>query len=178
MPVSSYVGKNEMVEHIQKYVDKSSWILDVGVGEGTYSTLLKPLGYNNIDAIEVFEPYIDRYNLPEKYSTVFLIDVLNFDFSKKHYDCVILGDVLEHIEPVAARKLIDTLLVSTDNIIISVPYNNVQGPYKGNVYETHRQPDLTPELFKQRYPEFTCIAEGKHHLNPAEHIGAWIWRRE
>lgn len=178
MPVSSYVGKQEMLNHILVNVKRDQWILDVGVGEGTYSMLLKPYGYKNIDAVEVYEPYIKQFDLKSKYSEVFLINILDFDFTKKHYDCVILGDVLEHIDKDNARKLIDKLLTVTENIIISVPYNNVQGTYKGNVYETHLQPDLTKEVFMQRYPEFTCIAEGKHRHNPLEHIGAWVWRKK
>jgi hypothetical protein len=32
-----------------------------------------------------------------------------------------------------------------------------QGEYEGNTHETHLQPDLTPDLMKERYPDLELI---------------------
>ena len=38
-----------------------------------------------------------------------------------------------------------------------------QGPYEGNVYETHLQPDITPENFLERYPELKCLFKNDYY---------------
>jgi 2-polyprenyl-3-methyl-5-hydroxy-6-metoxy-1,4-benzoquinol methylase len=57
-------------------------ILDVGPGKGTYSTLLNNMGYQ-IDAIEIWRPYIEKYSL-RKYDNVYLGDIL--EFNVENYD--------------------------------------------------------------------------------------------
>ena len=37
-------------------------------------------------------------------------------------------------------------------MIVAVPYQYEQGEEYGNVYEIHKQDDLTPEIVKKRYP--------------------------
>jgi hypothetical protein len=41
--------------------------------------------------------------------------------------------------------------------MIAVPYMYRQGEWEGNVYETHWQPDLTPEVMALRYPELKLL---------------------
>ena len=94
MPHSYHYGKPDAIDFILKNTTKDSKILDVGAGVGTYSDLLKPHGYD-IDCIEVYDKYIEAYDLKSKYKNVFCDNILNFDVSE--YDFVILGDVLEHL---------------------------------------------------------------------------------
>jgi len=66
------------------------FILDVGAGAGIYSNLLKPLGFNNIDCVEVFDNYIKDYSLSSKYKNVIVGDIteLDIDFpflGRSHY---------------------------------------------------------------------------------------------
>jgi len=181
MPVSSTIAKKEMIEWIKSKVGKNDWILDVGPGCGTYADLLIKENFNNIDAVEVYEPYIRDYKLVTKYFKVFNEDIRTFE-PEKPYKLLILGDVLEHLPQKDARALLDKWEKIAEHIIISVPYNNIQGEYKGNVYETHHQPDLNKEVFKERYPEFECIAEGFDPVYKArgvqyDDIGAWVWSK-
>lgn len=182
MPVSSELCKKEMLDYIERNVLKDEWIIDVGAGVGTYRNLLVPKGYNNIDGIEIYTPYIAKYGLNEKYKTLYNEDVRTFDFSKKKYSCAILGDVLEHLTANDAQELLKTLFDNVEHILISVPYDNKQGIYDGNIYETHHQFDLSDETFKTRYPMFKKIAEGedlegKKSGKQYDHITAWVWSK-
>ncbi len=94
MPVSFNFFKNEVGEWIESNIPTHKRVLDVGPGVGTYSDLIRHKGYQ-IDAVEIFRPYIEKYGLIDKYDNVYCDDILRFDISD--YDFIILGDVLEHI---------------------------------------------------------------------------------
>jgi len=149
MPTSTNYFKKETKDYIIKKYSKDSNILDIGAGIGTYSNLLKPLGYNNIDCVEVFEKYVNDYSLRSKYRNVFLGDITKLGIDFTQYDLIIFGDVLEHIEKSDAVKLLSKI----NNIpsIICVPFESPQGEHFGNIYETHLQPDLTFENFLEFY---------------------------
>ena len=98
MPFSTPVFKKETIDHLVNKFDSSSTILDVGPGCGTYSKLLKDVFYN-MDAVEIFEPYIEKYKLNELYNNVWNENILTFDFD--YYNIILMGDVLEHIRSLA-----------------------------------------------------------------------------
>jgi hypothetical protein len=155
MPFSTSYFKEQTKNYITKNFNKSIKILDIGVGCGTYSDMLKPLGYPNIDGVEVFEEYIEKFGLNKKYNKIIIGDISKLDIEFNNYDLIILGDVLEHIEKSVAIDLINKL----KNIptIIGVPFESEQGEHFGNVYETHLQPDLTLENFIERFDGFHPI---------------------
>ena len=126
-------------------------ILDVGPSIGTYSKLIREYGYK-IDCVEIYEPYITKYNLKELYDNVFVGDIINFDIS--NYDFIILGDVLEHIEEEQGIELIKKLYSKCDELVVAIPFNAPQGEWGGNIYETHLQPNLTHEDFLKKYEGF------------------------
>jgi hypothetical protein len=152
MPRSTGFFKNETIEYIVKNFSKSSKILDVGAGIGTYSDLLRPLGFINIDCVEIFEQYVVDYKLNEKYNSVFIGDITELNINFGDYDLIIFGDVLEHIELESAKNLLSKL--SKQNLIVAVPFESEQGPHFGNSYEIHLQPDLTLENFFDRFDGF------------------------
>ena len=154
MPGSYDYFKTEVRDHILKHLDKQSYILDVGPGYGTYGNLLKP-EYTNIDAVEVWEPYVDMFNLKNIYKEVHISNILDFDYSK--YDYIIMGDVLEHIDLKNAQNLISDITKLEKHCIVAVPYMYPQGSHEGNDFEAHLQPDITPDNFIERYPEMKCL---------------------
>jgi SAM-dependent methyltransferase len=152
MPYSTNYFKTETINYITQKYDKNIRILDIGSGSGTYSDYLKPLGYLNLDCVEVFQDYIDMFNLNSKYNLVINEDVtkLKIDFSK--YDLIIIGDVLEHISEYDAKSLLKKLSVT--NVIVAVPFESPQGESYNNMYEIHLQDDLTLINFFERFEGF------------------------
>lgn len=154
MPYSYPEFKNEIKSHFKKCVSNEVKILDVGPGAGVYSDLLRELGYQ-IDCVEIWEPYINQFNLSEKYDRVIIGDIRNFDFTE--YDYIIMGDVLEHLTFDDASILINKINNLNKKCLVAVPYKYDQGEYEGNIHETHLQPDLTPENMLEKYPSLNLI---------------------
>ena len=156
MPSSNEQFKDAIFNHI-KYIagyDNRLKILDVGAGMGTYALGLPEL---KMDALEIHQPYIDRFNLQSLYSNVFCDTILNFNYDK--YDYIIMGDVLEHIKIEDAIPLISDIKNKKIKLIVGVPHNMPQGSHftlNGEEWdvesEIHHQPDLTPRVMKSRYP--------------------------
>jgi glycosyltransferase involved in cell wall biosynthesis len=136
------------------YEGKKIKVLDVGAGNGLYGTMLKDIA-ERIDAVEAHAPYIESFKLEKIYDNVYNIDICDFELPIK-YDLIIFGDILEHIEADKAIALLDRLK-DIEQIIIAVPYNYEQGAINGNPYEVHKQPDLTKDIFLQRYPNYSYM---------------------
>jgi autotransporter strand-loop-strand O-heptosyltransferase len=160
MPYSFTYFKEEVKEWFLENVPTSKRILDVGPGIGTYSDLLRSLGYR-MDAVEIYEPYIEKYGLREKYDNVFIGSIVTFDI--KDYDFIILGDVLEHIPTNYAKELIRDIVNAKKECLVAIPYEMEQGEHEGNIHETHYQPDLTHEVMGERYPELSCIYRNEYY---------------
>ena len=154
MPYSYSLYKEEVKSHFLLNVLNSTSILDVGPGCGTYSHLLRE-HFPNMDALEIFAPYVEQFELRNKYRNVIIGDIRDFDISP--YDYIIMGDVLEHLSVSDAQKIINQIQELDVLCLVAVPYNYEQGTYMDNVHETHLQPDLTPELFSQRYPSLRWL---------------------
>lgn len=154
MPGSYDYFKSDVKVHLLNNVNVNSKILDVGPGYGTYGNLLKP-EYTNVDAVEIWQPYVEQFNLRSIYQNIYISDILNFDYSTYNY--LILGDVLEHISLSDAQLLISNITSSNKQCLVAVPYMYPQGEHDGNIFETHLQPDLTPVNVLQRYPQLSCL---------------------
>lgn len=160
MPTSYFFFKNEIKQWFLENINLSKRILDVGPGCGTYSDLLRSMGYK-MDAVEIWEPYIKAYNLQDKYDSVFIDDITRFNISD--YDFIILGDILEHLAYQEASTLIQSIKSLNKRCLVAVPYLMEQGEYNGNTYETHHQSDLTPEVMKQRYPDLKLLFSNQYY---------------
>lgn len=70
MPTSTEIFKDAIFQHIKTVAgyDPRLQILDVGPGEGTFGKGLQPL---RIDALEIYQPYIDEFDLKSIYRNVF-----------------------------------------------------------------------------------------------------------
>jgi hypothetical protein len=131
--------------------------LDIGAGCGTYSILLRDYGYK-IDAVEVWEPYINQYKLKEKYDFVYNEDILKMPIDTiESYDFYILGDCLEHFSIDDAQWILNFFKIKNKKHIVAIPYMMFQEEYEGNKYEIHLQPDLTPENMLERYPDLELL---------------------
>jgi hypothetical protein len=163
MPTSYPIFKDSVRNWILQNIPLNAKILDVGAGCGTYSDLLSGYGYK-MDAVEIWKPYIEEYKLNKKYGKVYHKNILAIDFViLDTYDFFILGDVLEHLTIEEGQLVILFLKQHKKQYIVAVPYQMEQGEYEGNIHETHLQPDLTPELMKQRYPDLELLYGNQYY---------------
>lgn len=146
--------KEEVVSYIKDNFNPDSTILDVGAGSGTYYNYLYR-DFKNIDAVEVFEPNIINFDLKNKYRNVYNTDIKDFKYD--YYDLIIFGDILEHLDIKEAQMVLKYALERCKQVIVAVPYMYKQGVEHNNVYEIHKQDDLTKENMKERYPELKLL---------------------
>lgn len=146
-------------EYVTMRYPPSTTILDVGAGRGKYRDLL--LEYTNVDAVEVFEPVVDVERLRDRYRHVYVADVVELVLAAEplsHYDVVVMGDVLEHVDVENARYVLDAFLERGSDVIVVVPYLFPQGEEDGNVHQCHIQDDLTIDVMSERYPTLRLAA--------------------
>ena len=141
--------KKDVRDYLKRAFYEDATILDVGAGEGTYYNLLT-YWFLYIDAVEVFKPNIDNYNLEKKYRKVYNCDIRDFKYD--FYDIVIFGDIIEHLEVSEAQEVLKYACEHSKEVIVAVPYKYEQGIVDDNIYEIHKQADLTPEIMEERYP--------------------------
>jgi len=156
MPHSTNIFKQEIVDFVKNKFNKTSTVLDIGAGCGTYADFFRNHFYG-MDGVEIFEPYVDQFALREKYKNLFVQDATTFDFN--YYDLIIVGDILEHIEESKGIKFIEHIYEKCNDLIIGIPFNSEQGVHYDNEYEIHLQPNLTNESFLEKYKGFRplCI---------------------
>lgn len=145
---------------IRKYLEgkflRTDSVLDLGGGDGKWGYVLGEY-FHNIDTVEIFEPYVERYNLKEIYREVFVGNFLDLDF--EYYDVIIMGDVFEHVTQEQATEWLNKVKDKCREIVIVVPFEYKQdwdGVYE-NVYGHHHQPDLTPKNMLERYPMLSLM---------------------
>jgi len=115
---SSDCCKPEILQWIRAHFPTAARILDVGPGWGTYARLLPE--YRRMEAVEVWQPYVDKYALEELYSVVHVGDALPFLATCDHYDLIILGDVLEHFTIADAQLLMERCRTKAKALVVSV----------------------------------------------------------
>lgn len=153
-------------------------ILDIGAGQGKYRILLPE--YEAVDAVEVFELYVERNNLRELYRHVYVCDVIRFvessAFPARVADAVIImGDVLEHLSLEHAQFVLECFRAYATEVIVVVPYEYPQGEEDGNVHQEHLQDNLTVESMTRDYPELTLMEVEVRDDKPFK--GIYRWRR-
>ena len=156
MPTSNNTFKDAIFNHI-KFIagfDNRIKILDAGAGYGTYARGIPGL---KMDALEIYQPYIDEYNLTSLYDNVYCGSILDFDYDG--YDYIIMGDILEHIVKEDAIRLIKDISDKKIKLMVGIPYKMEQSSRFNFLdkewdveSEIHHQPDLTHRIMKSRYP--------------------------
>jgi hypothetical protein len=154
---------------------RHSRLIDIGTGAGAYGELLRG-DYPNILGIEIFGRYVEDYALLGKYAQIVVADARTLGPETFTEAAVLMGDALEHLSVEDAKALIAKVQQCADLFIVVVPFMYEQGEDHpdvkrfGNPHEVHLQPDLTHEVFLDRYPGFMVLARD-------EQIGAYYWRR-
>jgi tetratricopeptide (TPR) repeat protein len=114
-------------------------VLDIGVGEGTYSTLYRNSFGSKWTGVEIHEPYIEQHDLKRKYHELLIGDAREVpNESTEKYSVAFCGDVLEHMTKDDAMKLHASLLDMCDYVVVSVPIIDFpQDEEEGNPYQAH-----------------------------------------
>jgi 2-polyprenyl-3-methyl-5-hydroxy-6-metoxy-1,4-benzoquinol methylase len=97
-------------------------ILEVGCGGGMTGKALRERGFEKIVGIEINEE-VAREGRPF-YDQIIIGDVekIRLPFEKEHFDCILYGDVLEHlVNPWQLLKDHQTFLKKGGTIICSIP---------------------------------------------------------
>lgn len=152
MPGSYLKFKAEIVDLLRRELPTGKGI-DVGAGAGFWADLF---GWGKLDALEVWPEYIREFGLKSRYRRVFEGDARSFD-RWDEYNFAVIGDVLEHLSVEDSKALLETLRKARIVAVVAVPYLSPQGPCNGNPHEEHLQPDLTPEVMAERYPELRLV---------------------
>jgi len=132
MPYSIRDGKEEIVNWFKHQHDIKT-IVDVGPGAGIYPRVLGDT-YEWI-GIEIWAPYVTLFNLHEIYKDIIIADVRHVILPKG--DCVILGDVLEHMPKSDAKEVLRRCEEKYPHIIISTPINGMIQSGAENPFEAH-----------------------------------------
>lgn len=158
MPASENGGKQESADWVISQNIKT--VLDVGPGRGTYANLFKArkVDLEILDGVEVWEPYIEKYDLNNKYTNIFIADIR--DWGNFKYDLVIFGDVLEHMTKEEAILVWEKTSKSAKHAIISIPtIHYPQGESGGNPYERHVKDDWTVKEVLETFPNIVSHLE-------------------
>lgn len=169
MPTSAWDGRQWVTARMAD--STVSTVVDVGPGEGTYSTLGRHLiWWADWVGVEIFEPYVDRFLLGQKYDHIMVRDIRTIPAESFGTDYLILfGDVLEHMPRQDAVDLIEHHRRFAHEIYVSVPIvESVQGPCYGNDHETH--------LHQWTFEEMSDLLPGAEAFKGAQ-VGRWWWRR-
>jgi len=93
-------------------------VLDVGCGSGLLSKTLLNKGYN----VTVIDNDVKAIEIAKKKGINGFVADINTWQTKEKFDCIILGDVLEHIEDdKSAMKKVHQMLEPTGCIVVNVP---------------------------------------------------------
>lgn len=166
MPSSSKEGKNIIAEWINDYATEIKTVVDLGVGNGTYHKFFSRknpvLRHCQWIGIEVYEPYIEKFNLKDSYDQIVNQDIRKIDYSQfSPIDIVFAGDVLEHMTKDESVHLIETLLQHSKRIIISIPIVHYpQDEVEGNPYEKHIKEDWSHKEMLETFPKIIRSWQG------------------
>lgn len=158
MPSSSKEGKKEIHNWLTEFSTNVNTVIDLGAGQGTYhrffSRKSEILKHAKWIGIEVWQPYIDQFDLKNIYDIIENEDIRLVDYQQfGNIDLAFVGDVLEHMTKDEAISLINKLLKNTKRIIISIPIIHYpQDEVEGNPYEKHIKDDWSHQEVLDTFP--------------------------
>ena len=128
MPTSLKQGKDIITNWVFRQDDIKSFV-DVGIGNGTYLHLIGEYQYK-WTGIEIYEEYIKRFELDRRYHKIIQGDARDIELPEG--DCVILGNVLEYMGKIEARKLFKKIDKKYKHVIVSILFDYAEPQRGGN----------------------------------------------
>jgi len=154
MATSVDEGKQTIKSWVIDLQDQIHRVYDIGAGSATYSKLFRrDLDLAHWTAIEVWQPYIEKYQLNLHYDQVINQDAREANLTLDSNTLVFAGDVLEHMTEEQAKTLVDSIISQGAHLIISIPIINYpQGIHEDNPYEVHVKEDWRHEDILKLWP--------------------------
>ena len=178
MPTSDAEGKDWSLDWFRYHLPNT--VTDVGPGEGTYAKLFRPV-HEGVwwTGIEIHKPYVRKYGLKSTktrtmYDELHVMDVREAPDHLFYRDCVIFGDVLEHVERDDAVALLQRAEAARAwNILVSVPIvDSPQGEVDGNPHEAHLHQWDADDM-----DAVMASLGGKVETFRGGTLGCWWWNR-
>ncbi|MFJ5964188.1 MULTISPECIES: class I SAM-dependent methyltransferase [unclassified Bacillus (in: firmicutes)] len=114
-----YHGANPVI--VNRIRDEWTSILDIGCGTGQLGKALKQEG-RTICGIESFEHAAKQAELELDHVLCGNIEQMTLPYRQEQFDCIIFGDVLEHLlDPWAVLKKVKPFLKKEGTILSSIP---------------------------------------------------------
>jgi len=133
--------KSNMIDIFESYIKDCDTVLDLGCGYKSPLEDLKEKKRYTV-GVDAFRPYIEKSIKKGIHDDYFVMDILDVykKFNSKSFDCIILMDVIEHLERIdVIRLLINIINISKKRIIVFTPNGFLQqNEYHNNIYQIHR----------------------------------------
>lgn len=168
MPTSNIQNIPPVLEMARSTGAKTA--LDVGPGHGKYGVLLREYaGVKEVDAVELWFPYIEDFGLEGIYRKVIRGDALHLtEEAFDPYDLVLIIGTIEHFEKEPAVKMLRRI---RGHVVIATPRNWMQ---EDHPIPTERHRSLwSVDDFAQRFPNRFRADETRSNLiSFIVHLGA------
>ncbi len=112
--------RHELLQHVPMTARR---VLDIGCGAGAFGNHLKQeRGVEEVVGIEIVEDaYLEAREVLDQ-ALLGNIEEMELPFDDGHFDCILCGDVLEHlIDPAGALRRLGRILSKSGVIVISIP---------------------------------------------------------
>lgn len=169
MPTSDPEGRDWAIDRLKDIT--TPIVYDVGPGEGTYSDLAKGWTDALWVGVEIWEPYIQEFDLDRKYDIVLNKDLLCTKLPRTPYT-LIACDVLEHLPRFNAVNFLNQAKEHAQHIMVSVPVVDYpQHVHDGNPFEEHLDQWSFSEMWDVLKPGGTL------HAWRGQTLGRFWWTR-
>jgi hypothetical protein len=161
MATSNWQNISLCCEIIRRFRPAS--VLDIGCGFGRWGFLSREMldVWNNkvdaaqwkirIDAIEIFEPVIGPWHR-SIYDEIFIGDATTVLPELSDYECIVIGDMIEHLEKPEGKALLDIARRKAQKVLLlNIPLGDFwpQNSRNGNIWEAHRSVWLRKDFRSQ-----------------------------
>lgn len=145
MPHSWHYPLTLVMDRVARLQPRS--IMDIGIGYGKWGLLVRealdwipgrldrPTWQVRIEGVEVF-PYESPLH-DWVYDKVTFADVLEFQEQISGFDLVLINDVIEHMDKLAALELLRSLVARNRNVVVSTPVDFFTQEIAANEHEHH-----------------------------------------
>lgn len=109
----------ELAAHVPRRAQR---ILDVGCGGGEFGLALKRRGAREVVGIEIVERAYEFARHVLDRAILGNLEQIELPFDDEYFDCIVCGDVLEHlVDPTAALQKLARVLARDGVIVMSIP---------------------------------------------------------